>query len=76
MAPELASPGLRGAVGCSAWVLLLALQGLAKAPSMNAGAAGPAPKTCQLKSRWCSNRDISPVPSLHLPWVIPVVGSP
>ena len=50
MAPELALHGLRGAVGCSAQVLLMALQGLANASAMGAGAAGPAPKTCQLKS--------------------------
>lgn len=59
MASELASPCLRGAGGCSARALLMALQGVAKKPSMGTGGAGAASETCLLKSCWCCNRDIS-----------------
>lgn len=67
LAPELASSGpLRWTGGCNTLALLTALQGTAKVPLVGTGAAGPAPKTCQLKPCWCCNRDVSPVPSLHL----------
>jgi len=86
LAPELASPNLRGAGSCSARALLMAVQGMAKAPSMSTGAAELDPETCQLKSCWCCDRDVSPAPSLNLPVVVhtrrdrqppsPTVGSP
>lgn len=67
LAPELASSGpLRWTGGCNTLALLTALQGMAKVPLVGTGAAGPAPKTCQLKPCWCCNRNVSPVPSLHL----------
>ncbi|XP_059672042.1 putative transporter SVOPL isoform X5 [Gavia stellata] len=49
----------------------MALQGMAKVTHMGIGAAGPVPKTCQLKSCWCCKRDVSPAPSFHLPGVVP-----